>query len=84
MSNKDMVRGGTEENLLKYYDVLEQETQSHKNCYTCTLVDKKNGDHRFCKVITKTEEMPLKALQKTVEFMTSVSDSMIIKIQEVY
>ena len=51
--------------MLHYYDVLEQETQSHANCVTCLLTEKSTGETKFCKTIIKQDDMPLKRIQKT-------------------
>ena len=41
--------------MLKLYDILDQEAQSHKNCTAGVIVDKKTGELRFCKTILLNE-----------------------------
>ncbi len=84
LGNKDLVRSGTQEDLLKFYEVLDQEVQSHENCYTCTLVDKASNENRFCKVINKKDSMPMQSIEKTLKFMSTVSNSIVCKVQEIY
>jgi len=84
LSNKDFFRVGTQDDLLKHYQVLEQENQSHANCTACLLTEKATGETKFCKVVTKSEEMQLSKINETVRYMGRVSHPIIVKVQEVY
>ena len=64
LSNKDFLRVGTQEDLAKYYDILEQDCQSHENCTTGLITDKASGEQRFCKTIRKSESMSMKQIEK--------------------
>ena len=84
LSNKDFVRKGTHEDMVKYFEVLEQETQSHGNCVTSLLKEKSTGDTKFCKTILKPEDMQAKRIYTTCNFMGQISHSIIVRVQEVY
>ena len=70
--------------MLHFYDVLEQETQSHANCVTCLLTEKSTGETKFCKTIIKQDDMPLKRIQKTCQFMGGINHNILLKVQEVF
>lgn len=84
LNNKDFVRKGNQDDMRAYYDILDYESQSHTNCVSGFLCDKATSESRFCKSISKQEDMELRLIQAAVEFMGVVSHPCIVKVQEVY
>lgn len=69
LDSEDFLRTGSLEDFDKYYDVLEQDTQSHINCVTCLVTEKETGTTKFCKIVLKKEDMPMKRVIKTCSWM---------------
>ena len=57
LSNKDFLRVGNQDDLDKYYDILDQDSQSHANCSSGLITEKSTGETKFCKIIIKSEAM---------------------------
>ena len=44
IDSQDFHKSGTIQDFIKYYDMLDEENQSHKNCVTSLIYEKKSGE----------------------------------------